>query len=216
MKWNIIDKKRYILLKNIVEKVSVENYYMVGGTALSLQLGLRESFDFDFCVTNHFNNNLLLEELKTIGNVEIKQNQTGTLDIILDDVQVSFFYFPNEIVGEFVVPDEIKKLKIANVIDIATMKLIAIGGRGAKKDFFDLYYIMQKSDITIEKLVKALIEKYGKNINYMNTIMGLTYFEDAEEEILPKTFVENSWNEIKKFFIDFQNRFQSELEKRLL
>ena len=78
MYWNIIDKERYKLLKNITEKVSISNYYMIGGTALSLQLGLRESYDFDFCVPENFNNEVLIEELKTLGNVEIKQNQKGT------------------------------------------------------------------------------------------------------------------------------------------
>lgn len=53
---------------------------MVGGTALSLQLGLRESYDFDFCVQNEFNNEILLKELKSIGNIEVQQNQKGTCD----------------------------------------------------------------------------------------------------------------------------------------
>lgn len=56
MYWNIFDRGRYELLKRISEIVSLDDYYMVGGTALSLQLGLRESYDFDFCVKNEFNN----------------------------------------------------------------------------------------------------------------------------------------------------------------
>ena len=107
MHWNIIDEERYKLLKNITETVSIENYYMVGGTALSLQLGLRESFDFDFCVPEQFNNEVLLEELRELGELEVKQNQKGTCDVILNGVQVSFFYYPNKIIKEFVI--EIKK-----------------------------------------------------------------------------------------------------------
>ncbi len=69
MYWNIIDKDRYKLLQKITETISIQNYYMIGGTALSLQLGLRESYDFDFCVLENFNNEILLQELKTIrGN----------------------------------------------------------------------------------------------------------------------------------------------------
>lgn len=70
---------------------------MIGGTALSLQLGLRESYDFDFCVKKEFNNELLLEELKKLGNVEVIQNQKGTCDVLLNGVQVSFFYYPNKV-----------------------------------------------------------------------------------------------------------------------
>ena len=95
MYWNIFDKERFELLKSISENVSISDYYMIGGTALSLQLSLRESFDFDFCVQTEFNNELLLEELKKLGELEVQQNQKGTCDVILNGVQVSFFYFPN-------------------------------------------------------------------------------------------------------------------------
>ncbi len=212
MYWNIIDEDRYKLLKNITETVSISNYYMIGGTALSLQLGLRESYDFDFCVKEQFNNEILLKELQTLGNMEVKQNQKGTCDVILNGVQVSFFYYPNPVINEFVKTEQIPKLNMASVLDIAVMKIIAIGGRGAKKDFFDLYNIIKKDNVTIDKLAKGLIQKYGDNINYANTIMGLSYFEDAEQEILPKTFIEYDWEEIKAFFIKMQLDFQKNLE----
>ena len=103
-------------------------------------------------------------------------------------------------------------LKIASILDIAVMKIVAIGGRGAKKDFFDLYNILTKNNIIIDEIAKGLIQKYGNNINYANVIMGLSYFEDAEQEILPKTFVEYDWEVIKNYFIKFQNDFQKKLE----
>lgn len=213
MYWNIIDEQRYKLLKNITETISIPNYYMIGGTALSLQLGLRLSYDFDFCVPEQFNNEVLLQELKILGKIEVKQNQKGTCDIILNGVQVSFFYYPNMLINDLISTDDMPKLKMASILDIALMKLVAIGGRGAKKDFFDLYNILNKCNITVEQLAKGLIQKFGKNINYVNMIMGLSYFEDAEQGILPKTFVGYDWEEIKRFFISFQLDFQKEIEK---
>lgn len=212
MHWSIIDKDRYELLKKITEIVSIDNYYMIGGTALSLQLGLRESFDFDFCVPEQFNNELLLEELRNLGQLEVKQNQKGTCDVILDGVQVSFFYYPNKMIKSFVIAEEMPKLKMASILDIAVMKIIAIGGRGARKDFFDLYNILNRCNISSLELANGLVQKCGNNINYVNTIMGLSYFEDAEQEILPKTFVDYDWNKIKEFFIEFQAEFQESLE----
>ena len=212
MYWNIIDENRYKLLENITNTISMKNYYMIGGTSLSLQLGLRESYDFNFCVTEEFNNELLLEELQKLGQTSVRQNQKGTLDVILNGVQVSFFYYPNSVIKEFVNPKEMPKLKLASILDIAVMKVVAIGGRGAKKDFFDLYNILNKSNITIDELAKGLLQKYGNNINFANIIMGLSYFEDAEQEILSKTFVEYNWEEIKKFFINFQTNFYKQLE----
>ena len=213
MYWNIFDKGRYELLRKISEIVSINDYYMVGGTALSLQLELRESYDFDFCVKSEFNNEILLDELKSIGNVEVVQNQKGTCDVLLNGVQVSFFYYPNKVLAEFTKAKEMPNLNIASILDIAVMKLVAIGGRGAKKDFFDLYNIIEKCNISINELVKGLKQKCGDNINYVNIIMGLSYFEDAEDEILPKTFVDYNWENIKKFFIEFQKKVQKELER---
>lgn len=213
MYWNTIDENRKKLLKKITERISLNNYYMIGGTALSLQLGLRLSYDFDFCVPGMFNNEVLLEELKEIGKIEIKQNQKGTCDIILEGVQVSFFYYPNKMIKQYVMSKEIPNLKMASIIDIAIMKIVAIGGRGARKDFFDLYNIINQLDIKILDLAKGLIKKYGNDINYASVIMGLSYFEDAEQEVLPETFVEYDWDEIKKFFINFQKEFQEEMNK---
>lgn len=212
MYWNIFDRNRYDLLKKLSEEVSINDYYMIGGTALSLQLGLRESYDFDFCVKKEFNNELLLEELKKLGNVEVIQNQKGTCDVLLNGVQVSFFYYPNKVLKDFIKVEEMPNLKFASILDIAIMKLVAIGGRGAKKDFFDLYNIIKKCNINAYELVEGLKQKCGENINYVNIIMGLSYFEDAEDEILPNTFVDYNWKEIKKFFIEFQKEVQSKLE----
>ena len=212
MYWNIFDKDRYELLKKISEVVSIDDYYMIGGTALSLQLGLRESYDFDFCVKSGFNNEIILNELKSIGNVEVIQNQKGTCDILLNGVQVSFFYYPNKVLKNFTKVEEMSNLKIASILDIAVMKLVAIGGRGAKKDFFDLYNIIQKCNISVYELVNGLKQKCGDNVNYVNIIMGLSYFEDAEDEILTHTFVDYNWEDIKKFFIEFQKEVQYELE----
>ena len=212
MYWNIFDKSRYELLKKISEVISIDDYYMIGGTALSLQIGLRESYDFDFCVKDEFNNEVLLEELKSVGNVEVIQNQKGTCDVLLNGVQVSFFYYPNKVLKDFVKVEEIPNLKIASVLDIAIMKVVAIGGRGAKKDFFDLYNIIKKCNITVDELVNGLVQKCGNNVNYLNIIMGLSYFEDAEDEVLPNTFVPYNWENIKKFFIEFQRKVQKCLE----
>ena len=216
MYWNIIDKDRYKLLKDLTEIVTIPEYYMIGGTALSLQMGLRESFDFDFCVPAQFNNELLLEELGKIGEVKVKQNQSGTCDVILNGVQVSFFYYPNKIINELMKPQEMPKLRMASILDIAIMKIVAIGGRGAKKDFFDLYNIINKCRISIKELAEGLIEKCGNKTNYVNIIMGLSYFEDAEQEILPKTFVEYNWEEIKEFFINYQREFKEYIEKIII
>ena len=91
------------------------------------------------------------------------------------------------------------------------MKLIAISQRGTKKDFFDLYYICNNFNITITDILKMLKEKYDENkVNYAHIIQSLAYFEDAEDENLPKVFIDYDWEKIKEYYIKEQRKIYSE------
>ena len=63
MFWETLDDHRIELLKKIVNRVDIGEYYMAGGTALSLQLGLRKSVDFDFFVPHNFNTDTLYAQV---------------------------------------------------------------------------------------------------------------------------------------------------------
>ena len=116
-----------------------------------------------------------------------------------------------EVVEDKVTTEDIKGLYLASIKDIAIMKLIAISQRGTKKDFFDLYYICNNFDITIKEILDILDKKYDKNkINYLHIIQSLAYFEDAEDENLPKVFIKYDWNIIKKYYINEQKKIYSE------
>ena len=64
--------------------------------------------------------------------------------------------------------------------------------------------------------VVTIPEFYMMGGTALSLQMGLSYFEDAEQEILPKTFVEYDWEEIKKFFINYQKDFKDYIEKIVL
>ena len=53
-----------ILLKN-----DIGSFYLAGGTALALRLGHRLSRDFDFFNSQPFDEEILLNELKDVGNI---------------------------------------------------------------------------------------------------------------------------------------------------
>lgn len=93
MFWETLDDHRIELLKKIVNKVDIGEYYMAGGTALSLQLGLRKSVDFDFFVPHKFNTDALYAQLKELCPNEISVlnvDGRGTCDVTMEGVQVSF------------------------------------------------------------------------------------------------------------------------------
>lgn len=211
MHWEVIDKNRYDILEKIIKKISLEKYYLAGGTALALQTGIRESFDFDFFVQTEFDENLLIQELEKIGELEVTVCRKGTVHAILNGVQITFLHFENNLIEDKVTTENINGLYLASIKDIAIMKLIAISQRGTKKDFFDLYYICNNFNITIKDILDILDKKYDKNkINYLHIIQSLSYFEDAEDENLPKVFIKYNWETIKKYYINEQKNIYSE------
>ena len=209
MYWKIIDSNRYNVLKKIIENINLKEYYLAGGTALALQTGIRNSYDFDFFVQDNFDENLLVDELNKLGNLQVNTCREGTVHAILDNVKLTFLYFPNKLLEPKIETQEIKGLYLASIKDIAIMKLIAISQRGTKKDFFDLYYICNNFDISIKEILELLDKKYEKNkINYIHIIQSLSYFEDAEDEELPETYINYNWNDIKKFYIEEQRNLE--------
>ncbi len=210
MHWSILDNKRISLLEEIVECVDIGEYYMAGGTALSLQLGLRKSVDFDFFVPHKFNPHSLYVQLKMICPDDIfaiNVDNKGTCDVTMCGVQVSFFEYPYVSLYEYIRDQSMPELAMANIKDIAVMKALAIGSRGAIKDFFDLYQIYQRTEYNTHMLVRDLYLKYGEHSNLSYVGMGLNYFEEAEQEKLPETYVKYDWKEIKKFFSNLQQEF---------
>ncbi len=206
---NILDVKRLSLLKTLTALDELDGFYLAGGTALSLQLGLRVSVDFDFFTPHHFNADVLYNALKAhFNDVRAIDIVPDTCNLLIEDVRVSFFGYPYPMVESLVQgSDALSRLRMASPSDIAAMKLSAIGSRGSRKDFYDLYQIYHRvPGFDGKKLLCAARAKFGqeKDLTYM--LMGLSYFDDAEQEELTQIFVKADWNEIKQFFIEEQAR----------
>ncbi|MCK4308846.1 MAG: nucleotidyl transferase AbiEii/AbiGii toxin family protein [Candidatus Atribacteria bacterium] len=90
-------------------------------------------------------------------------------------------------------------IKVADLRDIGCMKIDAISSRGTKRDFIDLFFIC-KEVISLKNLLSLFKRKY-KSVNYnmMHILKSLAYFEDAENNPMPKMTVPASWQEIKSF-----------------
>lgn len=216
MHTEILDNKRIEMLKKIGSEIQLD-YYMAGGTALSLQKGYRQSVDFDFFTREDFNSDALFDDLKNLGyNYSPINISNGTCDVNMDGVQVSFFRYPYKMLKEPVLSEEFPGIKFASIEDITAMKLIAVGQRGAKKDFYDLYEIIKDEKYNPGKLCSIIREKYGTSHDLSYIGMGMSYFEDADSQILGKLYCNESWDDIKKFFIKFSDNFIKCLEDYIL
>jgi len=199
-----IDSKTRQVLRKIRETQVLENFYLAGGTALSLILGHRKSIDLDFFSSSFPKFEILVAKLKTLNPKVINQDK-GTLDLYIDDVKVSFLEYKYPLIGDFL---EFDQVKVASLEDIACMKLSAISSRGSKKDFIDLYFILQK--FSLGELLD-LFEKKFKGVNYQmsHILKSLVYFEEAEKQPDPEFLVDVDWNEVRKALEDSTYKYLS-------
>ena len=140
MKYEILDKKRRDIL-SLLKNFKAE-FYLAGGTGLALQLGHRDSIDFDFFSPKAIDTQKLYKKIQTVfADYKIKkvQEEKDTLTVIIaGKIKLSFFAYPYKLVGK---PVSDEYLRVASVLDIACMKLSAIVSRATNKDYLDLYLI---------------------------------------------------------------------------
>ena len=182
------------LIEEIASLPEIANFYLTGGTALSLQLGHRESEDLDFFSFIDFQPELIQQSLLSISPLESVQIERGTLNVFLKGVKLQFLYYPYSLLE---VPTLWNNLKLSSVIDIACTKLIAISARGSKKDFIDLYVILEK--FPFETLFKKLDDKYEHvQYNHVYILKSLVYFDDAEHQPTPRMHIDYDWELVKQ------------------
>jgi hypothetical protein len=203
---HVIDQAMRDILPQLARYSS--SFYLAGGTGLALQIGHRKSEDFDFFSVNPFDGNRFALE---IGGVNVIQQYPGTVHGVLNGIRLSFRYYPIPLINE---PFLWEGIKIATVPDLIGEKFKTIAQRGAKKDFCDLYAVVN-SGISIQQGCQYFKQRFDNTgIQYYSVLKGLTYFRDAESHPDPvwlKTDFSNDWKDIKSFFIKNIKEFGKEL-----
>lgn len=200
MFWEILDQSRIELLRKIINIKPVPKAYLAGGTGLALILGHRESIDFDWFSQEGFNVQEIIDNLSMIGKVKVTETKEGTFHGFINDVRMTWLYYPNPVIDNMVEDKQIPGFRIASIKDIGLMKWIALSQRGARKDFIDLYLICQQG-INLDLLYQLMPHKYpGVDINYYHLVKSLSYFTDAERELMPDMKISLDWEIIKDYF----------------
>lgn len=186
----------------------MKGFYLAGGTALALQLGHRRSIDLDFFSDNFPKRDLLIQGMEQF-DLQITNEAPGTIDMIIDDVKVSFLEYNYPLLGKLV---DFEGTKLASMIDISCMKLSAISSRGTKKDFVDLYVILKK--YTLEQLFDKFEKKFvGVSYQKLIILKSLIYFDDADKEPDPDFIDELSWDGVKE---NIESKVKKYLQKETL
>ncbi|MFA6056335.1 MAG: nucleotidyl transferase AbiEii/AbiGii toxin family protein [Thermodesulfovibrionales bacterium] len=172
---------------------------LAGGTALALQIGHRISVDLDFFTTKPFKVEAIISDIrKTENSFRILSESEDHLTADVDGVKVSLFRYEYPFLQK---PLIFENARIAGLLDIAAMKIIAINQRGTRRDFIDLYCILQ--ELPFHKIAGHMVKRFGKErINPVNIGKSLVYFSDAESEPEPQYLVGKTvrWEAVKKFF----------------
>jgi hypothetical protein len=186
-----VQPKLLELLNSLMKINEFKDFILVGGTSLALQLGHRVSVDIDLFGKCEIDESLFIEILEEFGKVTILKKSKNILICAVDGIKVDFVNYKYPLIEEYLIIDSIR---LASKKDIAAMKLNAIAGRGSKKDFIDLHYLLK--EFTIEQIMGFYLQKYSDGSEFM-VRKSLTYFEDADLEETPILFEEIEWENIK-------------------
>jgi len=169
---------------------------LAGGTALALQLGHRKSVDIDLFgkvefesadVQHLFSGYRQVAPLKRSANINI---------FVLDGVKVDFVNYAYPWLEPMI---EYNKIRLAGVPDIAAMKLAAITGRGSRKDFVDLFFLLK--EYTLASLLEFYQAKFPDGSIFL-VLKSLTWFDDAETDadvmLQPAYKASVDWNLVKQ------------------
>ena len=187
-------------LRQLMEVESLHNFRLVGGTALSLQLGHRESIDIDLFSCNNFPSEKICTELiekfkpehalKVAVGVMIVTTVNGVKVDIVDD--------KSKFIRDVIVEEGIR---MATLGEIAAMKIKIIcdpfTGRKTKKDLADVAVLLDK--FSLKEMVTFFKEKYPTMAAYEESvILRLKDFDEAEKTVMPKMLNGMTWEKVKQ------------------
>jgi len=191
--------KGWVVVEKTAPFVRKHDAVLAGGTALALHIGHRISGDLDFFTNKTFFADEVIFNLGQLG-LPLRMMDKGERHIIasIDGIKFSLFVYPYPFTA-LLVP--YRGLLVAGIADIAAMKVIAISQRGTRRDFIDLYCIMQQA--SVHDVVRTMSEKFGKEGNNAIHIgKSLVFFADADSDYDPEYLPgkQIKWETVKTFF----------------
>lgn len=191
------------LLKTLALQHEMQGMRLVGGTSLALQYGHRQSVDLDFFGKLNVSQDEIIDMLSRLNYDYKVLNQTKSiLQLVVNKIKVDIIDYSYAWIDEPVVDNGIV---LASPKDIAALKINAIEGRGSKKDFIDVYLLLQH--FSLDEILGFYAAKYP-NHSMLMALKSLIYFEDAEPQIMPKMFIKTTWDEMKIAIVKAVNDYQ--------
>jgi hypothetical protein len=182
------------LLKSLMQDENLNDFFLVGGTALSLQIGHRASIDIDLFSQNPFDENQMLSYLESQKNLQLDYLAKNTIKGQIAQTKVDLITHSYPLVKEL---EKHEGIRLASLEDIAAMKLNAIVGNGTRlKDFIDIAFM--SAYVPLKKMVDSYEDKYATR-NPLMTLKALSYHNDINfNEPIQMVNGTYSWKVIEK------------------
>lgn len=182
-------------------------FYLVGGTAIALQIGHRMSIDFDLFCEKAFSPTDILRKLDQKSEYPYKliYRDSQQLHLFLHQVKLTFFHynFPIETMNS-----GLNGVKMPSLLTLAAMKAFALGGRNKWKDYVDLYFLL-KNHFSFDEIANQAEQIFTSNSFNRKLFKGqLTFFDDIDytEEVDYLPGFEVSEEEVKAFLVEIATR----------
>jgi hypothetical protein len=182
------------LLKGLISLPGLQQFRLVGGTALSLLLGHRKSIDIGLFTDHAFDKEILISALENaFGRITtVNERSKSIYQCTIRNVKVDFV----SVKDPFLYPVQvIDTIPFADMKDLIALKLNAVKGHGVKKDFWDIARLLKDYSFN------DLFEFYHDRYNYDDTfavIRSVIYFDDAENTLEPMALDGMTWGKVKQ------------------
>jgi len=198
--WEAVPPLLRDLLAEIGQMPFASRFYLAGGSALALRLGHRISVDLDFFSdVDEVGDDSRVEivaAFKQRHTTEVLENVFGNLLMKAEGTHIGFFSYGYPLLEP---PAEVLGVSVAGLLDIGMMKLDALISRGARKDYYDLYFIARQ--VPLEEMLHQGPVKYPYAHDYeIMALTSLTDFDNADRDVAVETFDRVSWETVKDFF----------------
>jgi len=141
----LIEQATFELIQQLQNFSELKEFYLVGGTALTLQFGHRNSVDIDLFSTKDFLDSTIINFLRTKFTIDLVYNKPNSIICIINGVKVEFIKHDYPIIEQIITEEGIRMLSPQ---DICAMKLNAIQNSGQRlKDFIDIYFLLEHFSI---------------------------------------------------------------------
>jgi len=207
-----VEPSTFSFLEKLSKRPELIGFDLVGGTALSLQLGHRMSTDLDFFSIRDFDNSSIRELLENeAGQLVYARMGKNLVQATINGIKIDFACHRYPILKKGI---KLNNIDIYSVDDIAAMKLAAILSRGKKRDFVDIARIL--NDYKVTEVLELFKKKYGQQDTF-HVIKSLGYFQDAEEDLEPLKLVDKkySWEKSKQIISESIKMMSTERNKGL-